>query len=48
MKYQVWMKRSDASPWIKLDSSGDRAVADRLAAIHRRYYPKATVEVREV
>jgi hypothetical protein len=41
------MKRSDASPWIKLDSSGDRDMAERLANIHQRYYPKAAIEVRE-
>jgi hypothetical protein len=47
MKHQVYMKRTNTSPWIKIDSFGDRPSADRLADRYRRDYPYAAIEVRE-
>lgn len=45
MAYKVYMKRTNTSPWIKIDSFRDRDAADRLADKYRRDYPNSAIEV---
>jgi hypothetical protein len=45
MKYVVYAKRFSVSPWVRIDSYSDRAIADLVADKYQRDYPQSIVKV---